>query len=147
MQLPKESFNLPPNSAEPWRNEQFVHVDLGHCYLHVGRFTEALHVFDRKPSRVPRYKTRRLGLQPGTLFKSRICTRLGPLPLLPTYPSTCRTMIGIGARIAPGPLPHHLAYLACGSALGGRLLEASLIQISNRLTTPNRLSKSSDKAM
>jgi hypothetical protein len=30
--------------AEPWRNEQFVHVDLGHCYLRVGRFTEALHV-------------------------------------------------------------------------------------------------------
>ena len=26
------------------------------------------------------------------------------------------TRIGIGARIAPGPLPHHLA---CGSALGG----------------------------
>ncbi len=43
--------------AEPWRNEQFVHVDLGHCYLRVGRFAEALHEFDRKPSRVARYKT------------------------------------------------------------------------------------------
>ena len=43
--------------AEPWRNEQFVHVDLGHCYLRIGRLTEALRVFARKPSRVARYKT------------------------------------------------------------------------------------------
>jgi hypothetical protein len=42
---------------EPWRNEQFVHVELGHCYLHTGRLSEALRVFDRKPSRVARYKT------------------------------------------------------------------------------------------
>ena len=34
-----------------------------------------------------------------------------------------RTMIGIGARIAPGPLPHHLA---CGSALGGSSLRSKL---------------------
>lgn len=43
--------------VEPWRNEQFVHVDLGHCYLRAGRFDDALRVFDRKPSRVPRYKS------------------------------------------------------------------------------------------
>lgn len=43
--------------AEPWRNEQFVHVELGHCYLRVGRLEEALDLFDRKPSRVPRYKS------------------------------------------------------------------------------------------
>ena len=43
--------------VEPWRNEQFVHVDLGHCYLRVGRLDDALRVFDRKPSRVHRYKS------------------------------------------------------------------------------------------
>ena len=35
-----------------------------------------------------------------------------------------RDMIGIGARIAPGPLPHHLA---CGSALGGSLPGSKLL--------------------
>ena len=31
--------------------------------------------------------------------------------------------IGIGARVTPGPLPHHLA---CGSALGGSALCSKL---------------------
>ncbi|WP_425619066.1 hypothetical protein NA78x_002797 [Anatilimnocola sp. NA78] len=42
---------------EPWRNEQFVHVDLGHSYLRAGRLDEALRILDRKPSRVARYKS------------------------------------------------------------------------------------------
>ncbi len=42
---------------EPWRNEQHVHVELGHTYLRLGRFTEAQRVFERKPSRVARYKS------------------------------------------------------------------------------------------
>ena len=42
---------------DPWRNEQQVHVELGHSLLRVGRFDEAQQVFDRKPKRVPQYRT------------------------------------------------------------------------------------------
>jgi hypothetical protein len=42
---------------EPWRNEQQVHVELGHSYLRAGCLAEAQKIFDRKPSRVARYKT------------------------------------------------------------------------------------------
>jgi hypothetical protein len=55
--------------AEPWRNEQFVHVDLGHCYLRVGRFAEALQLFNRKPSRVPRYQTLSTWIATGDIFQ------------------------------------------------------------------------------
>lgn len=49
-----ESATLFP---EPWRNTQHVHVELGHSYLRAGHLEQAQEVFDRKPNRVPRYKT------------------------------------------------------------------------------------------
>jgi len=42
---------------EPWRNTQHVHVEIGHSHLHAGHLEQAQEVFDRKPNRVPRYKT------------------------------------------------------------------------------------------
>lgn len=42
---------------EPWYNRQHTHVELGHCFLKFGQIDEARRVFDRKPSRVARYKT------------------------------------------------------------------------------------------
>jgi len=42
---------------EPWRNAQFVHVELGHALLRAGRLQEAKEVFSRKPKRVPMFKT------------------------------------------------------------------------------------------
>ncbi len=79
--------------AEPWRNEQFVHVDLGHCYLRVGRFTEALHVFDRKPSRVPSYKNLTTWIaasdkvQIDNLHSTWTASSLADLPINVTDPS------------------------------------------------------------
>lgn len=42
---------------EPWRNSQFIHVELGHALLKAGRLQDAKQVFSRKPKRVPMFKT------------------------------------------------------------------------------------------
>lgn len=49
-----ESANSCP---EPWQNAQHVHVELGHAYLRAGQPQEALQNFERKPSRVARFKS------------------------------------------------------------------------------------------
>lgn len=45
------------NLNDPWANKEFIHVELGHSYLEIGELKEAQKIFDRKPKRVPKYKT------------------------------------------------------------------------------------------